>query len=170
MKTLAHLTRIGSRRRSALGSAPGQLTRIGRDERGAVAVEWSLVALTLGMLMLGAFNFGTSALHKMQMVNAVRAGLQYAVVRKPIQGDTSQISDTVLKAAPPDLTDTRQLTITELCQCPDGSSVKCDGSCATGDTRTFISIRMNEKYDTLVNFPFTPHRLEFTSEGMVRLN
>ena len=75
--------RIAARLRSALAV-------FGRDEEGAIAVEWSLVALFLGFLMLGAFNFGTAALHKMEMANAVRSGLQYAVVRKPVQPGTGR--------------------------------------------------------------------------------
>jgi len=146
------------------------LAGIRRDEDGAIAVEWALVALFLGFLMLGAFNFGTAALHKMEMANAVRAGLQYAVVRKPIQGDTSQISTTVLNAAPADKLGTRSLTVAVFCQCPDSSSVACGGTCSSGDPRTFVSIQMQEDYDTLVKMPGIDQRLSFQTSGSVRLN
>jgi Flp pilus assembly protein TadG len=147
-----------------------RLARLVCDEEGAIAVEWALVAGFLGFLFLGAFNYGTAALHKMEMANAVRAGLQYAVVRKPIQGDTSQISNTVQTAAPTDQTGTRAITVTMFCQCSDGSSASCDGSCASGDPRTYISIQMQEGYDTLIRMPFSDQRLTFKVAGTVRLN
>ena len=170
MIRLGLLNRIDTVHRPAPAPGRRRLAGLGRDDRGAIAVEWALVAMFLGTLMLGAFSYGTAALHKMQMANAVRAGLQYVVVRKPVQGDLTQIRTTVLNAAPPDLLDTRSLTVTLFCQCPDGSSVDCDGNCTTDEPMTFISIKMNEKYDTLVKFPFAPNRLDFTAEGTVRLN
>lgn len=146
------------------------LKRFGRDNRGVVALEWALGASFLMMLMLGAFIYGTAALHKMQMANAVRAGLQYAVVRKPMQGDTSQIRAVVLNAAPEDNTGTRNLVVSLLCQCPDESAVTCGGSCTGGDPGAYVSIRMTEDFDTLLRLPFGSQRLSFTAEGMVRLN
>ncbi|MDH3236605.1 MAG: pilus assembly protein [Alphaproteobacteria bacterium] len=141
-----------------------------RDEDGAIAVEWALVAGFLGFLFLGAFNYGVAALHKMEMANAVRAGLQYAVVRKPIQGDTSQINNTVQTAAPKDNTGTRSIAVTMFCQCSDGSSATCSGTCSSGDPQTYIAIVMQEGYDTLINLPFSDQRMNFKVEGRVRLN
>lgn len=141
-----------------------------RDEEGAISVEWALVAGFLGFLFLGAFNYGTAALHKMEMANAVRAGLQYAVVRKPIQGDTSQIVNTVQTAAPKDKTGTRAITVAMFCQCADGSSSSCTGTCTSGDPRTFVSILMQEDYDTLIKLPFADPKLNFKINGTVRLN
>jgi Flp pilus assembly protein TadG len=151
--------------------APHALSaRLAGDERGAISVEWALVAGFLGFLFLGAFNYGIAALHKMEMANAVRAGLQYAVVRKPIQGDTSQIANTVQTAAPADKTGTRAITVQMFCRCNDGSSSSCDGTCSTGDPQTYVSILMQEGYDTLIKLPFSEHRLNFAINGTVQLN
>lgn len=158
------------RSRPTAGGLRARLASLGRDEDGAIAVEWSLVAMFIGFLMLGAFNFGTAALHKMEMANAVRSGLQYAVVRKPIQGDTSQISTTVLNAAPTDKTGTRALTVTMFSQCPDGSSVANGGNCSVGEPMAFVSIELQEDYDTIIKLPFTKQRLTFKTSGTVRLN
>jgi Flp pilus assembly pilin Flp len=150
---------------------PGSLRqRFARDEEGAISVEWALVASFLGLLFLGAFNYGTAALHKMEMANAVRAGLQYAVVRKPIQGDTSHIKSTIQTAAPTDNTGTRAITVSMFCKCSDGSSATCGGNCSSGDPLTFISILMQEDYDTLIKLPFAEQRLNFKVAGTVRLN
>jgi Flp pilus assembly pilin Flp len=157
-------------KKNPTASSHGMPVRLARDEEGAIAVEWALVVGFLGFLFLGAFNYGTAALHKMEMANAVRAGLQYAVVRKPIQGDTSQISNTVQTAAPQDKTGTRAITVTMFCRCSDGSSASCGGNCSSGDPQTYISILMNEGYDTLIKMPFADHRLNFSVAGTVRLN
>jgi Flp pilus assembly protein TadG len=144
--------------------------RFVRDEEGAIAVEWALVAGFLGLLILGAFNYGTAALHKMEMANAVRAGLQYAVVRKPIQGDTSQIVNTVQTAAPTDKTGTRAVTVSMFCRCNDGSSSSCTGNCTSGDPQTFISILMTEDYYSLIKLPFASQKMSFQINGTVQLN
>jgi Flp pilus assembly pilin Flp len=164
---------VQPRRRPSLGARAlqWQMPHLLRDEDGAISVEWALVASFLGFLFLGAFNYGTAALHKMEMANAVRAGLQYAVVRKPIQGDTSQIQSTIQTAAPKDNTGTRAITVSMFCQCPDGSSATCGGNCsAGGDPLTFISVLMQEGYDTLIKLPFAEQRLNFKVAGTVRLN
>lgn len=162
-----------NRRKRPFTEAPPRAlaARLTRDEAGAIAVEWALVVGFLGILFLGAFNYGTAALHKMEMANAVRAGLQYAVVRKPIQGDTSQISNTVQTAAPKDKTGTRAINVTMFCRCSDGSSTSCNGNCSSGEQRqTYISIQMQEDYDTLIKMPFADHRINFSVAGTVRLN
>jgi Flp pilus assembly protein TadG len=151
-------------------SAAQRLNEIAGDEDGAIAVEWALVAGFLGFLFLGAFNYGIAALHKMEMANAVRAGLQYAVVRKPVQGDTSHIANTVQTAAPKDKTGTRTIAVAMFCQCSDGSSTSCNGSCSSGDRKTFISIQLQEDYDTLIKLPFSDQRMNFKINGTVRLN
>ncbi len=153
----------------ARAGAP-HLADLARDERGAISVEWALVAGFIGFLFLGAFNYGIAALHKMEMANAVRAGLQYAVVRKPIQGDTSQIANTVQTAAPKDVTGTRAITVAMFCRCSDGSNSTCSGNCSSGDPQTFISIQMQEYYDTLIKLPFSEQRMNFKINGTVRLN
>lgn len=157
-------TRPGHRAPHALSA------RLVDDERGAISVEWALVVGFLAFLFLGAFNYGIAALHKMEMANAVRAGLQYAVVRKPIQGDTSQIVNTVQTAAPTDKTGTRAITVAMFCRCNDGSSSNCDGNCSSGDPQTYISILMKEGYDTLINLPFSDRRMNFEINGTVQLN
>ena len=55
-------------------------------------------------------------------------------------------------------------------QCPDGSSVANGGNCASGDPMTFVSIQLQEDYDTLIKLPFTKQRLTFKTAGTVRLN
>jgi Flp pilus assembly protein TadG len=156
---------------AASSQAHGMPARLAHDDEGAIAVEWALVVGFLGFLFLGAFNYGTAALHKMEMANAVRAGLQYAVVRKPVQGDMTHITNTVQTAAPADKTGTRAINVTMFCRCSDGSSTSCNGNCSSGEQRqTFISIQMQENYDTLIRMPFSDQRMNFSVAGTVRLN
>ncbi len=144
--------------------------RFAREDGGTVSIEWALISPIFVMLLIGVLEFGSGALHKMQMANAVRAGLQYATVRKPIQGDTTAIRDAVIATAPANATGTRSVTVTMFCLCPDGSTVDCDGTCATGERSSFISIGMSEEFKPILSLPFTPARHSYVTTGVVQLN
>lgn len=148
----------------------GAARRLVRADGGSVSVEWALVAPIFVLLLVGVMEFSSGALHKMQMANAVRAGLQYATVRKPIQGDTTQIRDAVAATAPEDKTGTRMITVTMFCLCPDGSAVDCTGTCSGGDRSSFVSIGMSEEFEPIMSLPFSPARHNYTTTGVIQLN
>jgi Flp pilus assembly protein TadG len=139
-------------------------------DRGVSAVEWAMIAPIVMVLLLGVMDFGAAAIHKMQMANSVRAGLQYATVRKPIQGDLTQIQTAIDTAAPPDETGTRDVTVTLYCQCPDGSAIACTSSCAGGDRSSNVSIVIQEDYQMMLGLPFAGSNLTLRAEGAVQLN
>ena len=126
MRTPTVNDKPGAALRQHRRAAVRSLAALGRDQRGAVAVEWAFIAGIFVILLLGVASYGAAAIHRMQMANAVRGGLQYATARKPIQGDLSQIRSTILTGAPDDTTGTQTLNVTLYCQCSDESSVACD--------------------------------------------
>lgn len=144
--------------------------RFAREDGGTVSVEWALISPIFVMLLVGVLEFGSGALHKMQMANAVRAGLQYATVRKPIQGDTTQVRDAVVATAPANATGTRTITVTMFCLCPNGTAVDCNGTCATGERSSYISIGMSEEFEPILSLPFSPARHSYVTTGIVQLN
>ena len=87
--------------------------------RGTVSVEMALLAPILGFLVIGLVDFGETISRKMQLANAVRAGTQYALVRKPVQGDMTLITQAVHNTAPTDNSGTRVVTTNLYCKCPD---------------------------------------------------
>lgn len=147
-----------------------RVPRIAGEESGTVSVEWALISPIFITLLIGVLEFGSGALHKMQMANAVRAGLQYATVRKPIQGDITQVRDAVSITAPANATGTRAITVTLFCNCLDASPIDCDKTCASGERSSYISIGMSEEFKPILSLPFTPARHTYVTTGVVQLN
>lgn len=140
------------------------------DDGGMSAVEFGLVAPILITLLLGVMHYGSVALHRMQMANAVRAGLQYATIRKPVQEDLSQILSAVAASAPAQTTDSRTIAAAMFCECSDGTSVSCSGTCTTGERAAFLSIEMNEDYEPPIGFLGTNRIVTLQSQAAIRLN
>lgn len=138
-------------------------------DRGISAVEFALTAPFLMALMLGLMDFGSAGIHKMQMANSVRAGLQYAMVRRPVEGDLSAIEAAVDNAAPA-ASGPRTRTVALYCQCPDGTATTCSATCATGDRSSYVSIVMQEQYQMILGLPFADNQITMRAEGAVQLN
>lgn len=144
--------------------------RISACERGAVAIEWAFLAPVLILLLTGVADFALAAHHKTQMANALRAGLQYATVRKPVQGDLSGIENAILAASPHDATGTREISVSMYCECPDAQAVSCGEPCPAGSRQAFVAAEMREDYRLLLALPLIPDPLSFVVTGNVRLN
>lgn len=144
--------------------------RFRRDEGGMAMVEWAIAASMIFVSLMGAVVLGSVAHHKLQMANAVQAGIQYASVRKPIQQDTSGIIAAVERAAPADATATRQLTVTFYCECPGGAPVACDGLCSGASREAHVGLVMEEQHNLMLALPFLPETITLRSSGSVRLN
>ena len=138
--------------------------------RGTATVELAFALPFLVLLVLGLFDHGSKISRNMQLANAVRAGTQYAMVRKPVQGDLSQIVAAITNTAPPDVTGTQQVTATLFCECPDGTAVACDGSCVDGDRGAFVRLTLQEDFTTLLSYPGIDNPIRLTNEATVRLN
>lgn len=144
---------------------------LAKSESGVSMVEWGLVLSFLSVLLMGVIELGSAAQYKMQLANAIRVGMQYATVRKPVQGDLSQITASVSNAAPPDATGERELTVTLYCKCPDGSAVDCDDICTGGvDRHSFVSIVIDDVYVPILTLPGTPDQYSLRADGTIRLN
>jgi Flp pilus assembly protein TadG len=147
-------------------------SRLTCNDRGAGAVELALVAPLLVGLLLGTVHYGSVAVHRMQMANAVRAGLQYASVRKPVLGedtDLSPITDAVKTAAPAAGKSDRSVVSSLYCECSDGTPISCQDTCATGNRSVFVRIVITESFSPLVGLAdakTTPLR----ATGTIRIN
>ena len=142
-----------------------------RAEGGVVSVELAFIAPVLGFLILGLVDFGETISRKMQLANAVRAGTQYALVRKPVQGDVSQITASVQSTAPADATGTRTITTTFYCECPDATVITCDNSCpGNAERKSYISIVLEEDYWTIFTYPGLGNSIKLRNDAVVRLN
>jgi Flp pilus assembly protein TadG len=78
---------LSSRRRS----------RLSKDQEGAAAVEFALVATVLLLLVFGIIEFGMWLSQYEAMASAAREGARIAAVR----GDATQVADAICKSAQP---------------------------------------------------------------------
>lgn len=139
---------------------------------GATQVEFALFLPLLALLVVAVIDFGSAMTRKMQLANAVRAGTQYAMVRKPIQGDVSQIENAVTATAPLDANGTQQVEATIFCECLDGTPVACDGLCADGtdERNSFVRITLGERHDFILPYPGLGASVDLFENVTVQLN
>lgn len=147
----------------------GLLKRLKRDNEGMVFVEAAFTITVLFLLVLLVWDVGSLFVRQMQITNAVRAGTQYAIVRKPISGDTSQIEQAVKNAAPEGASPTVNADL--YCECADGTKLVCSSVCGDGSERqAFITINYAETYDLLFGFPGFGSSFDLKDEATIRLN
>lgn len=165
----SHLRRPAGQRRGIAG--------LWGCRRGSVTVEGALVATVLAALLLGVMDFGLAYRREAELANAVRAGTQYALVRRPQQGDVTPIRTAVYQTAPfPDGTPGTALDIQFYCECPDGSPSQCSAAggvtlCPGGEDRhSFLRVRLSEDYALMFAYPGVGSSIGLSAEGTVRLN
>ena len=141
-----------------------------RREQGAASVELALVLPFLVLLVVAMIDYGTAINRKMQLTNAIRAGTQYATVRKPVEQDLTEIRQAVLDTAPADKTGTRELSSTFFCECPDGSALVCEDECATGARGSYVQIVLREDFPLILSYPGIGNPVSLSSVAVIRLN
>lgn len=138
---------------------------------GAVTVEVALALPVLIFMGLASVSFGDTMIRNTQLANAVRSGAQYAVVRKPVGGDMTDIIAAVNHTAPADATGTRAVSASLFCRCPDGTPLACTDTCSDGsDRQAFITVSLKESYPRLVDLPGFSQNVDLAQEATVRLN
>lgn len=144
---------------------------------GSVTVEGAFIATVLGVLLLGIIDFGMAYRRHTQLENAVRAGTQYAMVRRPQQGDVEPIRSAVYETAPfAEGTPGTALEVEFYCECPDGTPSQCSAAggvalCSGGVERhAFVRVRLDEDYGLIFGYPGIGASVSLAAEGSVRLN
>lgn len=169
------------------------LRKFRKNDEGAIAVETALIMTILLTIALGVLDFGLLMSRKMEVTNAVRAGVQYALVRKPIIDPLNTGTDAyaAIKAAtleglidngrasyPPDI------TASLACSCgsavsacfgsdPDPNSENPEGedvTCADGVLRSVhLTITLQETYSFIFGFVGTAQSIIIYDDATVRL-
>lgn len=147
------------------------MPRLWRDRRGLATVELAVLAAALTLLAIGVIDYGQTLVRKTELANAVRAGAQYALIRKPIGGDMSEIRNAVAATAPADKNDSQTITAIPFCECPGAGTIDCSLACADGAERQFfVQITLQETFETLLPYPGIPNSFSLREETIVRLN
>ncbi len=115
-----------------------------RSVSGVASLELALLLPALVLLVVGVFDFGLVIHQKTQLAHAARAGAQYALIRRPQEGDLSGVETAVNDTAPADTTGTRVIGSDFWCECPatPGTVVAC--TISTCPRSVYISVSIEE--------------------------
>jgi len=149
-----------------------------RSERASISVETALISTVLLLLAMGVFDFGGVYARKMELTNAVRAGMQYSLVRKPIAGDYSAIEGAINTAlSSHDRASAATVTVAMFCKCTDDTTSACLSAggtnlvCSDGNLRSaYLQITLSETFDLLFYYPGIASSLQLRETANVRLN
>ena len=148
----------------------GAPRRFLRDRSGVAAVELALATPFLVLLAVGVVDFGLAWNQQMALSNAVRAGAQYAIVRKPVQADVDKIIAAVEATAPAGAEVTTKVKF--YCECPGNSDpVDCSTNCGGGvERQSFVEIDIQATHEMLLPYPGIGGDISLGNTAIVRLN
>ncbi len=157
-----------------------------RDRSGVVTVETAIIASVLSGMAIGIVDFSLAYSRQSEMSNAVRAGVQFALVRRPSIGPSADEQESIIS-----LQTIRQAVINSsgflesdpgiekldasiFCQCPDTQPVTCVSepgvALACTNRRTFLQITLKNDYEPIFNYPLVPETIKLEASNSVRLN
>ena len=157
-----------------------------RDRGGMVSLETAVFASLFSVLAIGVLDFSLAYTRQSEMSNAVRAGVQFALVRRPSIGPSASTEESIIS-----LQNVRQAVInssdyltadpgvenleaTIFCQCPDAQPVTCvsDPGVPLACTKrlTFLQITLKSDYTPIFTYPLVPATIPLKATNSVRLN
>jgi Flp pilus assembly protein TadG len=152
--------------------APSCLSRFinGGDDgvRGVAAIEFSIVAPLLVLMLVGTIDAGTAIYRKMQVQNAVHAGAQYAMFNG---FNASGITTAITSASNGSINSSPAPQ--QFCGCPSMAGVAmidCSSICPDGSNPgSYVTISAQVNYSTLFQYPLIPGQLPINAQATVRV-
>lgn len=133
-------------------------------------VETALILPVLMLFLVIVFDLGSLWAREMAVTNALRAGSQYAMVRKPVGGNVAPVRSAILDAGPSGMNGAA-ITARFYCACPGGGQVSCTATCSGGlDRQSFMTVGYEEVYELLLRYPGFDKTVPIRAEATVRLN
>jgi len=144
-----------------------------QDPRAGTATAELAVMLPLMLLaIVGLADFGRAAMEMITIANAAHAGAKYGSHSPYHMTDIVGIQNAAA-AELQDMGGVESVTIAaeQYCTCPDGSEVSCvDGTCGLTAAlrRTYVRVRVEKLFTTLINYPGIPNVLTLSREAQLR--
>ena len=137
---------------------------------GNVTIELAVMITFLLVLVLGAYDFGRLAMAQSRVVNAARAGVQFAVLDQTNADDDAGL----IQAARDEAGDTNnELTVTpaNFCRCPGSSaSVDCFTDCADGNyPQLYAQVTVQDTMEFLFHYPGISEVQSLSSTSIMRV-
>ena len=156
------------------------------DKRGIVSVETAVIGSVISILALGVVDFSLAYSRKSEMTNAVRAGVQFALVRRPSIGPSADEQESIisletirqaviasagfLESDP----GTENLSASVFCHCPNAQPVSCVSQPSVPlpctERQTILEITLRNNYTPIFNYPLIPETISLEATNSVRLN
>lgn len=157
-----------------------------RDRGGLVSLETAVFASLFTVLAIGALDFSLAYTRQSEMSNAVRAGVQFALVRRPSIGPSADTQDSIisLQTIRQSVIDSSNYLTSDpgiemldaviFCQCPDTQPVACVSDPGVplpcDNRRTFLEITLRSDYTPIFSYPLVPDSIPLKATNSVRLN
>ena len=110
-----------------------------RCQDGVASIELAFAATLLTILLLGMIEYASAIHQSVQLQQAARVGAEFAV---KYPADSTGIEQAVANATD-DNSGNLTVTVTQFCECPDGTSADCTGTCAGGVAPdTFVKVAL----------------------------
>jgi len=141
-----------------------------RSTRGSSIVELAMVAPVMLILIVGSLDMGSMFVRKMEIANAAKAGVQYALVRKPVQGDVSHITAAVKDSLGPSMTPSTSVNVELYCLC-HGVKQICTDPCTDAKTSAFVNVTVSENFTTpFFNYSWFTSNFPISESATIELN
>jgi hypothetical protein len=138
-----------------------------KRETGGAALEFAAVLPVLVLIILGVADFARVYFTDVTAANASRVGAEWGVAY-------TGITDSMTKGAKMEAgKDSIGMTITagKFCNCPDGSTPACTGSCGSyGSPREFDSVAVRKVVNLILKYPGMPDSLVVLRKTILRGN
>ncbi len=144
--------------------------RLAASTKGASLVELAMMMPVIMLMIVGSLDMGSMFVRKMEIANAAKAGAQYALVRKPAQGDVTRITSAVNNSLGDTMTQSTSVNVELYCMC---FAVKqlCTVDCADENISAFVNVTVREDYTTpFFNYDWFMSSFPITETTTVKLN
>jgi Flp pilus assembly protein TadG len=158
--------RIGIMR--ALNGVRARLARLLGARDGNAAVEFSLAAPVLTIMLVPMVDIGMGVYQQMQVQDAAQAGAQYAMAHG---WNSSSIQSAVTSATALSVSATPAPS--KSCGCPDGSSVSaatCGSTCSDGQPAgSYVTVSAQATYTPLLPYPAMGSSVTLSAQATARI-
>jgi len=141
-----------------------------KSNAGTALVELAMILPVLFLVVVGTLDMGSMFMRKMEIANAAKAGVQYALVRKPTMGDLTMIGSATRNALGHSITDSTAVNVELYCMC-HGVKQICTDACTDVNISAFVTVTIRENYTTpFFNYDWFQSSFPITESSTVKLN
>ena len=144
-----------------------RLRRLCRDRRGAVVVEFALIAPVMILALVALADYGLMVYQNTQLSEAASAGVRFGM-SEDNQDDDDGIEAAVRAALPQGLDAT--VVITRECRCPTGDAVACSSECSDEVVPgRYLEVVVQCPFEMIFNLPGIEDVDSLQSHAVVRI-